>query len=254
MNVVILGCGPAGLLAAHAAYVLGGKGMNVKIISLKRKSPMAGAQFIHRAIPGIQVKGDVVEFRKWGTKEGYAQKVYDDINHPCSWDSFPAGVAACWPMKGIYEHLWERWEDKIVDMRVTIHGLHEIEQEDWDLMISTIPLPAICVDPTHKFDHSTVYINAKKQPSSKTNGNIVVYNGRFDNSFYRCSSLFGNFAMEWGSKQMAPINAVEVRKPQSNDCDCWPRWMRAGRYGKWERGVLVHHVYEEVYGALLQVQ
>jgi len=250
MNVVILGCGPAGLLAAHAAYVLGGKQANIKIISLKRKSPMAGAQFIHKPIPGIRIPSGLVDFKKWGNKEGYAKKVYGDPNHPCSWDNFPAGMFPGWPMRLIYEWLWERWEDKIVDMRVTIHALEEIERDGWDMMISSIPLPTLCENPEHTFDASTVFIHSQEREIS---GNVVVYNGKDDNAFYRCSSLFGHFAMEWGESQEPNLPYIAIQKPQRNDCDCRASWIRVGRYGKWKRGVLVHHAYEEVYGALQQV-
>src|SRR3546814_7896241 len=52
VKVLILGCGPAGLIAAHAA-----KRMDADFIvmSKARKSFMNGAQYLHAPIPGVSL-------------------------------------------------------------------------------------------------------------------------------------------------------------------------------------------------------
>lgn len=254
MRVVILGCGPAGLLAAHAVKLAAGREADVRIYSFKKKSPMAGAQFVHRSIPGIPIKSSMVDFKKVGTKEGYATKVYGDPNHPCSWEEFPEGRYQCWSMKAIYDWLWDRWEDRIVDAEVTTELLDEIEDGITQLLISTVPAPILCENAQHEFASSTVRITSKRIPDHFSN--LIIYNGdNSPNTFYRSSTLFGWFSLEYGATQI-PSGVwpfVDVVKPQDNDCDCRGSWMRVGRYGKWERGVLVHHGYEEVNNAVHQL-
>src|SRR5262245_15995908 len=84
IRVVVLGCGPAGLLAAHAASLYG---CDVRILSIRQPSIISGAQFLHEHIPGVT--GDIdghVLFMKAGTAGGYAKKVYGNSRIPTSWD------------------------------------------------------------------------------------------------------------------------------------------------------------------------
>ena len=50
MYVIVIGCGPAGLAAVHAAHTLGAK---VRIMAPKQKTPQLGPITLHRAIPEI---------------------------------------------------------------------------------------------------------------------------------------------------------------------------------------------------------
>jgi hypothetical protein len=40
------------------------------------------------------------------------------------------------------------------------------------------------------------------------------------------------------------VHTWRVRKPLETDCTCWPKVVRAGRFGQWRKGVLTHHAYE----------
>ncbi|HEY7420289.1 MAG TPA: hypothetical protein VH593_34240, partial [Ktedonobacteraceae bacterium] len=84
IRAVVLGCGPAGLLAAHACSL---NGADVRIFSLKRPSYISGAQYLHQAIPGLSgaPDGDIM-ITKVGTREGYAKKVYGNANKATSWE------------------------------------------------------------------------------------------------------------------------------------------------------------------------
>src|SRR5678809_864059 len=53
VRVLILGCGPSGLIAAHAAY---NRGADFIVVSKARKSFMNGAQYLHAPIPGVSIK------------------------------------------------------------------------------------------------------------------------------------------------------------------------------------------------------
>lgn len=257
MKVVILGCGPAGLLAAHGASLALDGQAEITIVSIKQKSVMAGAQFIHEEIPGIDVPGFAIQLLKLGTKEGYAQKVYGDPNHPCSWDNYDRGLVPAWPMKAIYEELWDRYEDKIIDMKIDRDVLDSIEDGNADYLISSIPAPTLCRLEHHSFESSAVKIVV--WPESVA-GAVITYNGDPNYQEYRMSFMFGQMAMEY------PIHAelrsfwtlgkkvVHVEKPQSNNCTCRDQWRRVGRYGRWQRGVLVHHAFQEVYDSLSMLQ
>ena len=50
MNVAVLGCGPAGLIAAWAAEQAGA---DVQIYSKKVQSIIPGSQYLHGPIPGV---------------------------------------------------------------------------------------------------------------------------------------------------------------------------------------------------------
>src|SRR4051812_48361120 len=117
MTVCILGCGPAGLLSAYAAER---HGHEVVIMSRKLKSMIPGAVFLHEPIPGLTAPtpDDVVTFTKQGNKAGYAKKVYGSPDDNCSWDLSPEGERPAWSMFSLYDQLWERFQNRIVDMMI----------------------------------------------------------------------------------------------------------------------------------------
>lgn len=51
MNIAILGCGPSGLVAAHAAMQIN-INKRVSVFSRNLRSPIYGAQYLHQPIPG----------------------------------------------------------------------------------------------------------------------------------------------------------------------------------------------------------
>src|SRR4051794_36471109 len=114
MDVAVLGCGPAGLLSAHAA-ILGG--CDVLVYSIKQKSPMNGAQYLHSPIPELtsQDPDAIIRYAKVGTRAGYATKVYGHPEAPCSWDKFEEGPRPAWSLSDSYEELWSRYGDLIID-------------------------------------------------------------------------------------------------------------------------------------------
>lgn len=248
-DVVVLGCGPAGLLAAEGARAAGAE---VTIVSQKVKSVIAGAQFIHGPIPTIRLDPEPVTIQKRGTREGYAKKVYADPNHPVSWDNFgEKDVINAWPMKVVYERLWKRWSGKIVDKAVTPELLDWLERGH-DILVSTIPGPILC-EGEHQFVSQEIGVSVFE---CATNYNSVIYNGEAKVNWFRSSFLFGSHSIEYGLHKNgpavpnAPTAARRIHKPQWTDCDCRDQWRRVGRYGKWQRGVLAHEAFFEVAGVL----
>jgi len=252
MNVCILGCGPAGLLAAHAVEREGG---TVTIISLRHKSRIPGAVFLHESIPGLSSRkpDGTIFFQKEGTKRGYAKKVYGNPDAPCSWDLFPRGERRAWSMFILYDRLWARFRLRIKDHLIHQGLLQEITSAGFDLVISAIPVPTICHNDRHEHEHQSISVlNRSLDPllgNSIYNG--VIYNGDSRFNWYRTSNIFGHEATEstvpFTAEQTAVYGArVSLGyKPLQTDCDCHPGIERVGRFGRWEKGVLVHHSYKQ---------
>lgn len=241
-EVAILGCGPAGLLAALATEQAGHEPV---IYSYKIKSTMPGAQFLHKPIPGVTPERPdaTVLFTKVGTREGYARKVYGRPTAPCSWDQFPAGLYGVWSMGKLYDALWERFESRINDVDCDEQFLNALDAR---LVLSTIPAIYLCCGQRHEFRSQEVFIRTR--PSSSLRGRYwdhVEYNGTTWDPYYRRSYLFGRVSEEFGHWVS---DSVRGEKPLGTDCDCRPSIKRLGRFGQWRKGVLIHHAYHDAKG------
>jgi hypothetical protein len=265
MMIAILGCGPAGLLAAEAVAATGNEPI---ILSRKVKSEIFGAQYLHREIPGItpvepEFKISVI---KNGTKEGYAYNTYGDPNAPVSWDAFQEGETVGWDMKKAYDKLWEKFESNIYN--TTLHG-HDLVHlsENYPIIYTTLPARMTCHRPNrHTFKAQEIWVQhgdgSHKLIRGVNDNNILYYNGEtpagsgyytemIGPGWYRFSQLNGYQAWEFSHEP--PTEAIPDHhiistgvKPLSNDCDCWPELRRIGRFGRWEKGILTHHAYEQV--------
>lgn len=247
MRVVILGCGPTGLLAAYACER---EGHTVEeIYSKKIKSVIPGAVFLHERIPGgitAPNPDGVIDFFKYGDKEGYAEKVYGNQDADCSWDLFPEGQRPAWSMFNLYNQLWEIYRSRVISCNITSNQVIALVKKS-DRVISTVPAKAICFNPDHEFYSQGIYILDK---SAYKMSNTIVYNGSSDDVWYRTSNLFGHGATEstkpFGNSFAHDLGAKVSRgfKPLRTDCDCHPEVARIGRFGRWEKGILVHHAYK----------
>ena len=256
VNVAILGCGPSGLIAAHAAVT---KGHDVVILSRRVRSETFGAMYLHEPIPGIsQGKPELmIEVSKTGTKWGYAENVYGNREAPVSWDKFEPGPTPGWNLKSAYNELWGMYSDRIVHADLTPERVGELQ---YDRIFNTVPARAICLDWTHHFE--SVKIIVVHGPSTATD-NTMWYNGSDypgAPNWYRHSVINGYESWEF-SERRAPLKIPTAElarglrvsagiKPISTDCDCHPRVFRLGRFGRWNKNVFTHHAYQEVVDAL----
>lgn len=258
-RILVLGCGPAGLLAAHAAVE---RGHDVTIISKKQRSPIGGAQYLHSPIPGLPLgEAEPVSYVKIGTREGYAEKVYGSREASVSWDIFSTGEHEAWPMRSTYDSLWHRYEDKIIDGRVA-RGDIPIFRSDYNLVLSTVPRPFLCKH-AHRFDSQHVVLI----PFSHLGvDNVILYNGRESEPWYRTSKIFGQHWTEYAEAR-APTDVAEgestVRgiKPLNTDCNCHLNevpglgtFQPLGRFGQWRKAVLVTDAYEDARDAILRCE
>jgi len=256
MVVVILGCGPAGLIAAHAAAT---KGHDVKILSRRVRSEMFGAMYLHEPIPGISPAEPEMEIyvTKTGTREGYAENVYGDPSAEVSWDRFDTGPTPGWDLKEAYKLLWAMYSHLIVDEQIKPENVDQIEA---DRIFSTIPANALCLDWQHAFESCKIVVFHRP---ARDEHNLMWYNGSVTPGmpqWYRYSRINRYESWEF-SEDQAPKNLpVEVlarglrvsngTKPLRTTCDCHPRVFRLGRFGRWNKNVFTHHSYQEVVDAL----
>lgn len=267
-RALILGCGPAGLFAAHA---LDDAGWSFDIYSKKRRSEMFGAQYLHEPIPYLSNGAMTLDYKLVGTPEGYIRKVYGPEGLPAGKASVEIlrGEYSVWDIRTAYFAAWERYCDNIIDvgeMNASTFGSSligrsteaevTVEWQRYDLVVTSLPAPSLCYNPGHSFavqevwgigdaPERGVFAPLKVEPMT------VVCNGVPDVGWYRAANVFGYNTVEWPHDRKPPIDdVVEIRKPLGTTCDCWTgpfdNWLRVGRYGTWTKGVLAHEAFYQV--------
>jgi hypothetical protein len=251
MKVVILGCGPAGLFAAHAAV---GQGCDVTIYSKQaRKSLMKGAQYLHRPIPGLSRNPFQIDYRLDGDAEGYKKKVYGDTSDVQVSPETLTGVADAWDIREAYDGAWAEYASLIRP--------HDIESDGValpyaafadglpDLIISTVPARLLCQDPSHTFESQMIWSTDFVKPlgfweEAPADLNAVICSGHEDDWWYRQARIHGWETTEFPhDRRPSAARVWEVEKPIRTDCTCHPEITRMGRYGMWRKGVLSHEAF-----------
>lgn len=240
-RVAVLGCGPAGLLAA---YALDRTRQNYMIFSRVKKSIIAGAQYLHIPIEGLTAdEPDFrIRFEKWGTGEEYTRKVYGNEHHPSSWSRWEEETRPAWDLKETYDLLWHMYIQKI--NHVNDIGVPTVDRllDKFDLVINTLPKMAICKG---RHDFTTRMVEIEQVDGQIVPKNTIIYNGLPNYPWHRASNIQGIAHREYvqGSERSY---GHPFAKPQANNCDCWrTNVMPAGRNGKWQRDVLSHEAYIE---------
>lgn len=267
-RVYVLGAGPAGLLAAHAATT---KGYEPTIYSRPHaeggvaKSVLYGCQYLHATIPGItySVDGRPVRYQLEGPVDGYRRKVYGDSwSGSVSPDEYgPEDDHYAWDIRAAYDKLWGMYGKTATPMDLRAQHIAELFADKDTMILNTIPTPVLCRDmDNHKFASRQIWAMGSKpvdmaqprlpyMPPDMT----VMCSGWRDTGWYRAATVFGYSTLEWPGGRKPPIaGVVPVSKPLSTDCSCWQssRSVRLGRFGQWRKGVLVHTAYFEAMEAL----
>jgi hypothetical protein len=259
-SVAVLGCGPSGLMAAHAAKKLG---HDVTIYSVKEKSPILGGQYLHVGVTGITGEASNVTYIKVGDTEGYSSKVYGKPDVPCF--RFPAGEYPAWSLTEAYNNLWGIWEDAINGGPISADDIEEY-CAGFDIVLCTIPRKFLCYKGDHRFFKQDIVVAQNGTLINPLMENVVLYSGRSRDAWYRTSNLFGHHTTEWSAaargwdmrqllkhfKHFRP-EGEEIRiergfKPLGTDCDChteFENFHRLGRFGQWNHGVLVSDALSE---------
>lgn len=259
MRVAILGSGPAGLMSAAAAYT--GRVIDeLTIFSNGGKSDLYGAQYLHMPIPGYTLAPpEEIKYILHGDTHEYRRKVYGPMwDGTVSPDELEESHPA-WDIRDTYDALWRDFKSDIAEMDMDPAGMKfltygETEWGKFDLIINTIPRPALCAV-GHQFRSRQVWAAGEAHDRGidldryHCADSTVLLNSDDVPLWYRLSNIYGYKTVEWpdGNRPVLP-GAVHVTKPLSTNCDCWPGVLHVGRYGKWQKGVLTHQAYEEVYG------
>lgn len=257
--VAVLGAGPAGLMAAQALSLQENVGVAI-FSATPEPSKLGGAQFLHKAIPIVNSPEPdaVITYRVKGDEETYRRKVYGAGQVPFTsfanvrdGDQQPA-----WNLIETYAKLWDKFGSQ-----VTYTGLIDarwLEQEflkQFTLIISSIPLPAICraqagiIPEHHQFTSQQINV-CIEQYGAGAPPNTIVYDGTDDTRFYRQSQVFGVHGTEWASNPPPGMKVVTDTKPISTTCNCHPDILRVGRRGTWRKGVLTHDAFIETWKAM----
>jgi hypothetical protein len=218
-------------------------------MSMRRMSKLHGAIYLHEAIPELtdSMPAFDIEFHKIGTQEGYAQKVYGSPTAPVSWEYFAEGIHQGWNLEHAYQKLWIRYAHLIQDIDFTRSNNAENVLENYQVVISSIPAPVMCRLPTtHDFHSKKIHIHTQPMTEPIGSRNEILYDGTDGDVCYRQAWLFGTHSKEttWGAMDGAAEWVTGV-KPLRTTCNCYPRFHRIGRFGKWQRGVLSHTAFKE---------
>jgi hypothetical protein len=259
-TVAVLGSGPSGLVAAYAADLLG---WAVTIITdSPRPSGMFGAQYLHEPIPHLILAPPVrVKYQLRGTAEGYRRRVYGERSTVTVSPEELAEEHDAWDLRSMYQALWIAYEDNML-VRKVLPGDVETIKRSYDAVISTIPADALCLRPDlgHFFSATEIWA-AGEAPEIGISlpydceDNTVICNGEDTPAWYRMARIYGRLSIEWpGDLFMRPPlpTVARVRKPLVTSCDCHldEKFIRAGRYGLWRKGVLVHQAFNQAYDYL----
>jgi hypothetical protein len=273
INVAIIGSGPSGLLAAHAASLYG----HIPSIFSKTKepSPHAAATFLHRSIPDLTDgrPDSSIKISKLGSERVYAEKVYGDPERKTSWAKFRDGYHDAWALAPAYEDLWGMYSGAITELEITPTEAHGL-QASYPLVFNTAPLPCLCESHLHRFDYEELWI--VPGAPDYVERNMMIYNGfppdpeRMGwgtDAWTRSSDIFGTRSTEFRRPLGGAVvyNHPETGTPTvlarpngqkvvETNCNCHPNIVRAGRWGTWKPGILIHQAFEEAQRALLKVR
>jgi hypothetical protein len=264
-RAAVLGCGPAGLFAAHALIQ---NGWSVDIYAREsRPSDLFGCQYLHAPIPGLTDYQDpvTVSYQLEGTAAGYAEKVYGGKSiTEVSVDMLLRNHMA-WDIRSAYSNAWDRYGHLVQPLEISpeVLGLFHwsqalepvvpmpaIRMDQYHRVISSIPAPALC-HAEHEFVTQDVWamgdapIRGQYVPY-RPQDNTIICDGTEDRGWYRAANVYGYATMEWPIQSKPPLPGIaRVSKPISTNCDCFPRIMRVGRYGQWRKGILSHTAYTQ---------
>ena len=276
VDVAILGCGPTGLLAAHACAQ---EGVDFDVISKKRKSQLYGSQYLHEHIPGITNDRDFVgvKYVTRGTPEEYRRKV-----HGKWWDGQVAPEDfepdhLAWNIRQAYDVLWQKYGRDVHDYEISAPQLGEslwrhfdkvffdLSILDYDLVISTVPRTLWKI-PGEEFIFSEGWALGDAPEEGRfiphqVADNTIICDGTDGVAWTRLSKVFGYASVEWPHHSAKPPlpGVARVTKPlryvpNSQAVNPTADWLHVGRYGQWEKGVVVTDAYNQVIKKLQEMK
>lgn len=258
MSIAVLGAGPSGLFAAHAAHQCG---YDVEIFD---KSPNmsrrnSGVFFIHDdcdlLLDSVSIKQTVLGcYGKTSEEvaELYGKKVYGrPIAKTSVMDVLKNPVITGYNSGQALNRLWDMYGNKVI-----VKEINPIEVLDlldsYEKVVSTIP--AYILYPNNQYDHGESWIRIGKSPENEA---FLFYDINPNQIWYRCSAMFGVFVQEFRHGYIPDMtDGYEYRKVikvigDGIQSDI-PNLFLVGRYGAWDKKCLTHNVYEKTLDWLLR--
>ena len=242
-SVAILGCGPAGLMVAHAANIMD---WDFKIYSKKQKSKLYGAQYLHKPIPQLDCGAPMtVAYKMVGSPRSYRFKVYGPgWDGTVSPEDFTESHFA-WDIRKAYDDLWNVYSGQIENCDLDPDARQVLNWMKYDLVISTIPRK-IWAEDGDVFESQKVWAlgdtENKRVHLYRPEPFTVVCDGTSKVDWYRVSNIFGHCTMEWPYidcfNPPPAVGASIVEKPLRHNSKAANDFIHLGRFGKWEKGVL----------------
>lgn len=212
---------------------------------------------MQRPIPGINQghpDGTIQQIVINGTILGYRYKLYGDINIGINGDQLRPSYHA-WRHKETYDKLWAMYHNLIEDRLVLSQEMEELA-DIYDLVVCTANIKGLCMNRSfelspayhHEFRSKPVAVTDKAEYPDQPY-NTIIFNAGENDPWVRSSNVFGVTCTEWPIDR-APQGARIINKPISTGCDCFPRVLRTGRFGKFHNETWVDTAYYDVWGAL----
>jgi hypothetical protein len=256
MKIAVIGCGPAGLAAAHAAH---GLGAGVTIYSPGIKSPQRGPLVLQRPIPAISTDhpdGYIKQLVIGGSILDYRYKLYGDINISIQGNILAEGYH-CWKFIETYDKLWDLYmtpgngRAAHVIQEVDPVSIRDIVNE-FDLVVNTAPLNKLCYK-AHEFTFKVVEITMGRSYPDQPEDTTIFNAGNYF-PWVRSAWLLGNECTEWLPGTVpAGIDSITIRKPIGHDCKCYPDVLLTGRFGAWRNETWVDTAYYDTRNAIVSM-
>jgi hypothetical protein len=263
-RVTILGAGPSGMMAAHAAGQLG---FEIDIIDRDpdRDRKSNGIFFLHDDCE-LGLKSTTLEQRLIGPvksteqiTQAYGKKVYgSDVAKLSVMNAIYDSAVLAYNAGEAMELLWDFYGSRL--QIKTIQGIDDIKEFD-GLVISTIPAPVLFPELNFNFVDTTIeYWDAESL-------NVCFYNINEHTPWYRYSSLFGQTVVEFGKDMFIPKSSTTFAESRQRkytqvtkvtkviDGDPLPNIKNlfcVGRFGAWDKTQLTHTVYNKTLDYLSQ--
>lgn len=260
MRAVVIGAGPAGLLAAWGAMQ---EGAQVIILDAKpqyRPWTIFSLQYLHDpcGLPEKEVRKLWLEYdfiyseadnkvfehdeleelianaynRKLQRKEG-------DVNSTrFLWES-PISV---WSLKDAYKFLWDMCRRSVVQQVVTWDSIIAMAG-DFDVVINTAPLDLLRPDLEWPIRHGLIQMDWS--PLDPHPSDTCIYNLDPDVPWYRATKLDGGVATEFVSGSTAAAQPLRKVAAGGEIPDHPANVFFTGRWGSWDPTKLTHHAYQE---------
>jgi hypothetical protein len=254
VKIAVIGCGPAGLAAAHAAH---GLGAGVVIYSPGEKSPQRGPLVLQRPIPAISTDhpdGYIKQLVIGGSILDYRYKLYGDINISIQGNILQEGYH-CWKFIETYDRLWDLYMTPglgraaqvltMINSEEISHMVHE-----FSLVINTAPLSGLCYQ-GHTFRSKVVEITMERSYPNQPEDTTIFNAGNYY-PWVRSAWLLGNECTEWLPGTVPDgLESITIRKPIGHNCDCYPDMLLTGRFGAWRNETWVDTAYYDTRDALI---